>query len=222
MTESREFVLTFHGLGAPRRRIEPGEEEYWLAPEFFEQALDLAAGRPDARITFDDANASDFDIALPALQKRGLRGTFFLVSSRLGGEGFLQPRDVVALRDAGMKIGSHGVSHRKWGKLPVPELDRELKESREALEDLLGEPIAEAACPFGSYNRRVVRGARVAGYERIFTSDNGPALPGSFLGARNTVMRSHTLADVERKLRETPSGIRAILRAVKLFIKRWR
>lgn len=222
MSVEPQFVLTFHGLGEPRREIAPGEDEYWLSPEFFNQVLDLVTGRSDAQITFDDANASDIQIALPALKRRGLRGTFFLVSSRLDEPGFLQRDEALALRDAGMEIGSHGVNHRKWGHLRGVELRSELRESRESLEQILGQPIRDAAAPFGSYNRRVVRDARREGYSAMFTSDNGPASAGSFVRPRNTIMRRHTLADVERAITEIPGGLPRIVRSLKLFIKRWR
>ena len=69
-------ILTFHGLGQPERRVADGEEEFWLTPSFFEGVLDVAKGQPNTEITFDDANSSDYTVGLPALLRRGMKGTF--------------------------------------------------------------------------------------------------------------------------------------------------
>ncbi len=216
------FLLTFHGLGEPGRDIDDGEDAYWLDPQFFKRVLDLVSERRDVAITFDDANASDFEIALPALEERRLRATFFLVTRRFGAKGCLSREQALGLRAAGMSVGSHGLHHKKWGLLREVELRDELNASKRELEDLLGEPISEAACPFGSYNRKVVRFARSAGYAQIFTSDNGPTIGREYVCARNTIVRSHSLEDVKRKLAYIPRGVTALLRTLKLWIKRWR
>ena len=60
-------TLTVHGIGTPVRPLDPGEDEVWVTVQQFEDVLDAVAGRTDVRITFDDANASDVEIALPQL-----------------------------------------------------------------------------------------------------------------------------------------------------------
>ena len=75
--------LTFHGVGEPKRRLDPAEAEFWLGRRQFESTLDSVAGRSDVRITFDDGNHSDLAYALPALRKRGLTATFFVVGTQV-------------------------------------------------------------------------------------------------------------------------------------------
>ena len=59
--------LTVHGIGAHTRALEPGEQAVWITVDQFERALDRIAGRDDVRLTFDDGNLSDVEIALPML-----------------------------------------------------------------------------------------------------------------------------------------------------------
>jgi peptidoglycan/xylan/chitin deacetylase (PgdA/CDA1 family) len=216
------YILTFHGLGIPERALPDGEENYWLDPSFFEAILDRVQGRPDVRITFDDSNSSDFVIALPALVQRKLQATFFMVSERIDQPGFVTTQQLRTLALSGMSIGSHGAQHRRWAQLDAGELDEELSGSRIKLEAMLGHPVREAACPFGSYNRRVLTGLRKACYERAYTSDQGPAKLGEWLSARNTIVRSHTLRDVESALEFRPHGLAALGRKLKLTLKQWR
>src|SRR5438034_8841581 len=70
--------LTVHGVGTPPRELDPGEDIAWISIEQLEQVLDAAVGRPDVRITFDDGNCSDVEIALPRLLERGLTAEFFV------------------------------------------------------------------------------------------------------------------------------------------------
>src|SRR5919197_6239381 len=92
--QQRTINLTFHGIGEPERRLDPGEQDVWLSRSRFLAVLDAAAATSDVRITFDDGNASDVEEALPELRRRGLTATFFVVAGRLGSHGFLDDRGV--------------------------------------------------------------------------------------------------------------------------------
>lgn len=211
-------VLNFHGLGAPARRLPEGEDDFWLDAQFFESILDVVRGRPEVRITFDDSNSSDYEIALPALLKRGMRATFFVVTERIGSSGFLSAQQVQQLDRAGMMIGSHGTRHRPWALLGASDLYCELNESRETLQGVVGKTVQEAACPFGSYNRRVLRALCAAGYVRVFTSDDGLARSDDWVLPRNTIERRHSLSMVARLLR--PSRLSACSCKLKSALKR--
>ena len=53
------------------------------------------------------------------------------------------------LRDAGMQIGAHTVTHPILARLPLDDARREVQASRVALQDALGEPITLFAYPNG-------------------------------------------------------------------------
>jgi peptidoglycan/xylan/chitin deacetylase (PgdA/CDA1 family) len=217
MVPDSSINITFHGIGTPGRALEPGEQDVWVSREQFVALLDRVQGRRDVAITFDDGNASDFAHGLPELAARGLRGTFFVVAGRLGSPGFLDAAAVRELAAAGMEIGCHGMRHRPWRGLDQQALHEELVEAKTVLEDVVGRPVTRAACPFGSYDRRVLRMLRRAGYTHVYTSDRGPARASDFLQARTSVGPG----DGPELLESIDSG-RGPVRRAKLAVKRWR
>jgi peptidoglycan/xylan/chitin deacetylase (PgdA/CDA1 family) len=218
----RSINLTFHGIGQPARRLDPGEQDVWVSRDRFVSLLDAVAGRDDVRITFDDGNASDVDHALPALRDRGLSATFFVVAGRLGTPRFLDEGGVRALAAAGMEIGCHGMRHRPWRGLDDRALREELVQAKAMLEEIVERPVTEAACPFGSYDRRVLRTLRRSGYRTVYTSDRGTARSGDFLQARNSVGPGDEPDLLGRITSLDASPHRMLPRRAKLAVKRWR
>jgi peptidoglycan/xylan/chitin deacetylase (PgdA/CDA1 family) len=224
-TTARERTLTnitFHGVGPQPRVIEGGEDRVWVSSTRFAEVLDTLAQHDDVAIMFDDGNASDVREALPALLDRGLQATFFVVAGRLGTHHFLSEDDVRLLADRGMTIGSHGMRHRSWRSLDDCDLNEELGEARRRLEDVVGRPVTHAACPFGAYDRRVLGALRSHGYERVFTSDGGPARSDRWLQARTSLGKDHTAADVERMLSADALPLASLRIQAKSLAKRWR
>jgi peptidoglycan/xylan/chitin deacetylase (PgdA/CDA1 family) len=220
MSAVRRVVnFTFHGVGAPGRAILPEEEPMWITAESFHAILDAMGGKPDVTISFDDGNASDLQIALPALAARGLRAAFFVLAGRMCEAGSLRAADLRKLRSAGMIVGLHGDAHVPWRTLDDRELDVELVDARRKIEDALGERVTWAACPFGSYGRRVLGRLREEGYERVFTSDRGPARANAWLQPRNTITNRNSIEDAIRIWKDSDDGIG---RRLKLALKRIR
>ncbi len=218
----RSINLTFHGIGEPERSLEPGEQALWISHEQFLSVLDCVAHRSDVAISFDDGNASDVEQALPALLERGLSATFFVVSGRLGAPHFLDEAGMRALAAAGMMIGCHGMRHRPWRGLDERALHEELVEARTVLERTVGRQITRAACPFGSYDRRVLRTLRGWGYEHVYTSDRGTARSGDFLQARNSIGHDDEPGLLERIAALDSRVHRVLGRRAKLAVKQWR
>ena len=219
---SKAINLTFHGVGEREREAEPGEERTWLSVDSFTSVLDSVVGRPEVHISFDDGNASDLVHGLPALLQRGLRATFFVVAGRLGEPEFLDELGVRALADAGMTIGSHGMRHRPWRWLGDDALREELVGARKVLESVVRRPVTEAACPFGSYDRRVLASLRRSGYRRVYTSDRGTSDPDAWVQPRNSVVRGEGTALINGILSAERSAPRALVRQLRLTAKRWR
>jgi peptidoglycan/xylan/chitin deacetylase (PgdA/CDA1 family) len=213
--------FTFHGIGEPPATVGDAERDVWVSRPDFISALDAICAHGDATISFDDGNASDLAIGLPALVERGATGHFFVVAERVGAPGYLSAADLGTLREAGMRIGLHGMRHRPWRGLPDDELDEEILGARRALEAEIGGPVSAAACPFGSYDRRVLARLRKAGFERVFSSDGGRASASAWLQPRNTLRNGTSAAEVERIAAGT-GPVAASTRRAKALIKRLR
>jgi peptidoglycan/xylan/chitin deacetylase (PgdA/CDA1 family) len=156
------------------------------------------------------------------LCRRGLTTSFFVVAGRLGSPGFLDAEGVRTLAAAGMTIGCHGMRHRGWRRLDEHALREELVDAKQLLEDVVQRPVNEAACPFGSYDRRVLGSLRRFEYGRVYTSDRGTARFDDWIQCRNTV---HTgdetgLVDHVRSLERSP--YHTLRRRVRVAAKRWR
>lgn len=191
-----DINFCFHGVGTCTTEREPGESRYWISEDLFRRVLDEAAARPDVRLSFDDGNRSDVDIALPELSARGLDATFFVIAGRLHDSRSLHADDLHALRDAGMRIGSHGWSHIPWRGLGPEQAHREFVEARAVIAEAAGTEIDEAAFPLGRYDRGTLKHLRRAGYRHVYSSDRFPARAGSWLQARYSIMADDTIDSV--------------------------
>lgn len=162
----------------------PLAARYKLTPDRFEQHLDAiaATGLPvglieadgaSARValTFDDGGASALATAA-RLERRGWRGHFYITTARIGTPGFLSRSEVAELAERGHAVGSHSHTHPTYmGRLAAGEIEREWRESRECLAELLGVEPAAASVPGGYVSGDVVRCAAAAGYRVLLTSE---------------------------------------------------
>ncbi len=146
-------------------------------------------------ITFDDGHQSDLLVAAPELARRNLHAIFFVIWSYLGRPGYMTCDQVLALREQGFEIGSHGLTHTRLTQISPAETLNEVLESKRRLEGLLQEPIAALAIPFGYYNDVVLRAAWAAGYRRVMTSDFGVARRKHRVMSRMGPMADTTLRD---------------------------
>jgi len=179
----------YHDIAPPEQRDEVGfpgalAGRYKLDPDHFREHLDAVArsgveiglvaegaASPPAAISFDDGGRSAMEAA-DELERRGWRGHFFVTTGRIGSPGFLDEDGVRELARRGHSVGSHSVSHPTYmGRLPRAELDREWRDSRERLGELLGEPPLVASLPGGFLSRSVIEAAAAAGYGVLMTSE---------------------------------------------------
>jgi peptidoglycan/xylan/chitin deacetylase (PgdA/CDA1 family) len=215
--------LCFHGIGTPRRELEPGEDRYWVRQGRFLTILDdLATWPVPVKISFDDGNRSDLDIALPALAERGLRADFFVLAGRLSAAGSLDTDGVRELHAHGMGVGTHGMVHHSWRRLDAPARNTELVRAREHLAGLIGAPVDTAACPLGRYDRRLLSELRRLGYRRVYTSDRRLARAAAWLQPRFSVRRWDSPGSLRVEVLRRRGTGRALLLDMAGLIKRLR
>jgi peptidoglycan/xylan/chitin deacetylase (PgdA/CDA1 family) len=221
---SQELInVSFHGVGSPPLPArEPGEHDYWVDHDAFLAVLDEIGGHDDVRLSFDDGNASDVEVALPALVERGLTADFFVVAGRLGTPGNIDADGVRALRDAGMTVGTHGMDHRSWRGLDERALEVELVEAREAIAEAAGAPVDAAALPLGQYDRRVLAALRRLGYTTVYSSDARRAQAGDWFQARYSVRAEDTPVTVRAQMLAPPRPAERLRGRLAALAKRWR
>lgn len=156
-------------------------------------------------ITFDDGYRSTLDVAAPILEHFRMPATVFLVSRRLGGTNAWDPAEpqvpllavseLRAMQASGtFEFGSHTATHARLPLLSPAVLAGELSESRESLEQILGQPVSAIAYPWGATNDTVMTAAAEAGYQAgliVRRRANFDATP-AFALRRIAVYRSHS------------------------------
>lgn len=204
----RALCLMYHRL-APRtecEKIQGVNRNYTVAIEDLERQVAylkregyrfltadevrrLAAGeleldQPAVLLTFDDGCLSVFDSAKPLFERQGIAGTVFVTLDPTAyvfgyGQRRMSDKELRAVDAAGIQCESHGVTHRPLVQLSDAEVREELRGSKTQLEAILGREVKYLSAPGNWFNERVVRLAKEAGYEGIWTSEPGSVRPGS-------------------------------------------
>lgn len=215
--------INFHGIGSVTREFEPGEEPYWITKELFADCLDQITRQPGKnviRISFDDGNMSDLEIALPLLKERGLTAIFFILAARLERSGFLSAENLRELVSQGMTIGSHGWDHRDLRSLNDELLEEETITSKAVLEDVVGQPVTDFSVPFGLYDKRVITHINKAGYHRIYTSDRGFARGRATILRRNSIRSDDVMGSFSKWVNGDHGMVSQCLDDLRCFVKR--
>lgn len=123
-------------------------------------------------LTFDDSLKDHLLIAAPLLEARGWRGTFNLVTDKIGaGEAYLDWDDVRELVRRGHEIATHTKSHRNLVKVLAEEgedaVRREIAASRDAIADATGFAPRFMCPPFGEQNDETARLCREEGLREM-------------------------------------------------------
>ncbi len=109
-------------------------------------------------LTFDDAWRSQYQNALPLLQKYNLPATFYILTGEINDNpDYMTVAMMQALKDQGSELAAHTVTHPHLPQLTVPQMDAELSNSQASLRQWFGPTVANNfATPYGEYNSTVL------------------------------------------------------------------
>jgi peptidoglycan/xylan/chitin deacetylase (PgdA/CDA1 family) len=179
----------------------------------FDTFLDCREGkaklpRKPIIITFDDALEEAIDNSLPILENCGFKAVYYVTTGYVGtkSDWMIPEVNVVFqvaawpkiknLNSLGFELGSHSVTHPHLNEVPAEECLRELKASRQTLEDMLGHEVRHMAYPHGAFNASVRDLAYESGYRTATTceptfaklSDDLLSLPRFNVGMEDTLL----------------------------------
>jgi peptidoglycan/xylan/chitin deacetylase (PgdA/CDA1 family) len=129
--------------------------------EIFEGNLNNRNNEKNIIITIDDCYRDLFEFAIPELEKRNMKATFFMPTAHMGaynswdadkGRARLEIMNENELHDLSklnMEIGSHGHQHFPYKYFTDTEISFQLKISKDIIENITGTKITSFAYPFG-------------------------------------------------------------------------
>lgn len=148
-------------------------------------------------ITFDDGFHSMYTKMLPLVREFKYPVTLFVYTDFIytSAEESLTWKELREMSSEGIDIESHTVTHRDLLALVhrkrSPDTDRalfnEIYMSKRIVELYLGKRVKYLAFPYGRYNLKVLEFSRKAGYERVFSTDEGA----NFITWDNYCLRRH-------------------------------
>lgn len=147
-----------------------------------------AARRKVIALTFDDGFRDFYTAAFPILKQYGFGATVFLPTAFIGREPVrfkahecLTWDEVWKLQQSGVEFGSHTVNHPELVRLAWKEVEKEVRDSKNEIEQHLGVRVTSFAYPYAfpranrDFTSRLGRLLRETGYECCVTTDIGRA-----------------------------------------------
>jgi peptidoglycan/xylan/chitin deacetylase (PgdA/CDA1 family) len=200
LTPRRSLVLCYHGVSPT------SEHRLFIDPDLLLRQVRALSRFRNAHVTFDDAFRSSATV-FPALERLGVTVQIFVCTKyaldggpltipELAGDDRAQLATMSwdELRDhaeRGIAIGSHTISHPHLTALPTAELRRELRDSKQEIEDRLGRHCDDVAYPYGEHDARVRSEAREAGFARAHALRGSRSDP--YAAPRLDLYRRHTV-----------------------------
>jgi peptidoglycan/xylan/chitin deacetylase (PgdA/CDA1 family) len=124
-----------------------------------------------ASINFDDGFESAYQNGFSVLKKAGIKGTFYIISNRVGQPNYVTRDQVLEMQANGQEIGAHTRNHVHLTKVSASDLASEITGSKNDLINMGVKEVSTFAYPYGDFNLAV----------EYAVMDSG-----GFLGARDT------------------------------------
>jgi peptidoglycan/xylan/chitin deacetylase (PgdA/CDA1 family)/glycosyltransferase involved in cell wall biosynthesis len=135
-------------------------------------------------LTFDDGYEDNYRTAFPLLQKFSFSAVIYVVTDLERRTNFWDQNEPPAqlmsasqmkeLHRSGIEIGSHTVTHPRLPIATPENARREISNSKDALEQLLGSSVLSFAYPYGELSQPVKDLVGEAGYKFAVAADSGP------------------------------------------------
>ncbi|KCB21672.1 polysaccharide deacetylase family protein [Bordetella hinzii] len=138
-------------------------------------------------VTFDDGYRNVLENAAPVLAELGFTGTNYFVARQLDGSnvwdaekgipyaGLMSAAEMRQWHEAGNEVGSHTLDHVHLPRLPADEARRQIRQSKDELEQALGAPVTAFCYPYGDHGPEHMTMVREAGYDNATLTVRGLA-----------------------------------------------
>lgn len=180
-------ILLYHYVEHVKDRKDTMRQKLDIVPEIFEKQVktlkeasysalfinDLADILEDKQplpekpivLTFDDGYEDFYTDVFPILKKYQMKATAYIISGVLDKPNYMTKAQVKEVADSGLvEIASHTVHHINLKTASNAVVQKELEESKTALETLIGKPVPNFAYPYGLFTKQTADLVEQAGY----------------------------------------------------------
>jgi len=112
--------------------------------------------RKPIMLTFDDGTESQYNNALPELNKLGFKAVFFIMTVALNKKDYLTDGQVMDLVHKGDIIGCHTWDHHDVTKYTDTDWIIQIKNATAKLERIIGKPVPYFAYPYGTWDTKAI------------------------------------------------------------------
>lgn len=135
-------------------QLQPGFEDTAGTIWFDDLSLVEMPDVPKLMIQWDDGFESQYTEGFPIQSRYDIPSTIFVITDRIGGEGYLTLEQLEEMYDHGWEIASHLMTHPRLSELSPEEQETEIRGAKDWLIDHGFEADAEYfAYPFGDYDQ---------------------------------------------------------------------
>lgn len=188
--ENQIPILEYHDLTDKPVRIKSVHSPYVLSTTKFYRQMkwlqengydaltidDLLSHNVSARsvaLTFDDGHVSNYKLAFPILEEFRFIATFFIVPNCIDKKDYLTREQILEMHEQGMRFESHSLTHPYMLLLSREKKIKELYQSKEEIQNLLGSVTKHFSVPYGFYDEDLIQCVRETGYKSLVTENIG-------------------------------------------------
>ncbi len=180
-------VLVYHQIRPYRVSDTATDRTYIMSPEEFAAQLDyflahgvttyafrdlesiLTGGRDfdenSVILSFDDGSRDHYETVFPLLEAYGMKAVFAPFTNALKNQNYLSAEMIREMHEAGHEIASHSVLHPYLTRVDGITQEREIRQSKEMLESIIGDEVQTFVYPFGLHDEAVEELVARSGYQ---------------------------------------------------------
>lgn len=126
-------------------------------------------------LTFDDGCETFYEVVFPILESFNFPSTIYPVAGCLGKTAnwgkkrnpelkILTQNRITELYGLGVEIGAHTMDHPKLTQISLDEAAKQIKDSKDHLEHIIGDRVNSFAYPHGDYDNLLIELVKKAGF----------------------------------------------------------